>query len=204
MTEGSKALEPVSTPARGRGRPRDEEKDAAIAEATWRLLAEKGYEALTFESVAELVGCSRSTLYRRFANKAELVEATLGQTSRRIEPRIDDSMSPREVLIAHARALCTYMAGPRGPATLMMSFSAEHHAELAAAIARHGMNEQTFYLREFERARPGTSEQVRDFAFNTLIGTIIFHVAVLRTTLTERQIIRLVDGALTLLEMEPG
>ncbi|WP_334183779.1 TetR/AcrR family transcriptional regulator [Novosphingobium sp.] len=190
--------------ARGRGRPRDEEKNVAIAEATWRILAEKGYEGLTFEGVAELAGCSRSTLYRRFANKAELVEAILGQTSRRIEPKTDPTMSPREVLIAHSSALCTYMAGARGPATLMMSVSAEHHADLSAALARHGANEQAFYLRELERARPRTSEQVRHFAFNTLIGTIIFHVAVLRTTLTERQVIRLVDGALELLEMEPG
>ncbi|TCM38696.1 MULTISPECIES: TetR/AcrR family transcriptional regulator [Novosphingobium] len=194
----------TEAPTRGRGRPRDEEKDVAIAEATWRILAEKGYEGLTFEGVAELAGCSRSTLYRRFAHKAELVEAILGQTSRRIEPKIDETMSPREILLAHARALCVYMAGPRGPAMLMMSVSAEHHADLSAAIARHGTNEQAFYLRELERARPGTSEQVRDFAFNTLIGNIIFHVAVLRTTLTERQIVRLVDGALALLEMEPG
>ncbi|WP_395391170.1 TetR/AcrR family transcriptional regulator [Novosphingobium sp. BL-8A] len=193
----------VEAPPRGRGRPRNEEKDVAIAEATWRILAEKGYEALTFEGVAELAACSRSTLYRRFANKAELVEAILGQTSRRVEPRTDDTMSPRDVLIAHAHALCRYMAGPRGPATLMMSVSSEHHPDLAAALARHGRNEQTYFLREFDRARPGTPEQVRDFAFNTLIGTIISHVAVLRATLTERQIIRLVDGALSLLEMEP-
>jgi AcrR family transcriptional regulator len=194
----------TEAPARGRGRPRDEEKDVAIAEATWRILAEKGYEGLTFEGVSELAGCSRSTLYRRFANKAELVEAILGETSRRIEPKTDETMMPRAILLAHARALCTYMAGPRGPATLMMSVSAEYHPDLAAALGRHGEKEQAFYLRELERARPGTSEQVRDFAFNTLIGNIIFHVAVLRTTLTERQIVRLVDGALTLLEMEPG
>jgi len=194
----------VEAPPRGRGRPRNEEKDVAIAEATWRLLAEKGYEGLTFEGVAEFAECSRSTLYRRFANKAELVEATLGQTSRRIEPKTDGSMTPREVLLAHAHALCTYMAGPRGPAMLRLSVSAEYHVDLAAALARHGANEQAFYLRELDRARPGTAEQVRNFAFNSLIGAVIFQVAVLRASLTDRQIERIVDDALAMLDMEPG
>lgn len=198
MTKGT-----TNSPARSRGRPRDEEKDVAISQATWQILAEKGYEGLTFEAVAELAGCSRSTLYRRFSNKVDLVEATLSQTSRRVEPKLDSSLSPRQLLIAHTTALSIYMSGPRGPATLMMSVSAANHPDLAAALHRYSEAERQFYLREMDRLRPdGLDPKARDFALDTLIGTVIFHVAVLRTELTPSRIAALVDSAIALLDSE--
>lgn len=60
------------------GRHRSSRADAAIAAATLRLLAESGYEALSMEGVAAAAGVAKSTLYRRYASKAELVVATLG------------------------------------------------------------------------------------------------------------------------------
>jgi AcrR family transcriptional regulator len=189
---------------RGRGRPRDEEKDSAIREAAWRVLAEKGYEGLTFEAVAELAQCSRSTLYRRFAGKAELVEAVLGQTSRALEPNTDN-MAPREVLIAHATALREYMSDVRGPATLNVSVSAPHHPELAEAIKRHSSGEQEYYLREFRRLGPqGMSAEALDFAFNTLVGSVIFHVAIRRIAPSDAQIALLVDQSIALLNEGNG
>lgn len=186
---------------RGRGRPRDGEKDLAITDATWRILAEKGYEALTFEAVAEMAGCSRSTLYRRFASKGELVEAMLAQTSRRVEPRVDLGSPPRDILVAHATALCEYMAGPRGTAMLAMSISAAHNPELAGALERHSAGERPFYLREYARLCPGpASSDVLDFALDSLIGSVIFHIAVLHTTLSPQRISALVDASIALLD----
>lgn len=186
---------------RGRGRPRDAEKDVAILEAAWRVLADKGYEAFTFEAVADLAGCSRSTLYRRFANKAELVESALGETARLFEPVIDEVMAPRDVLIAHAMAMRTYMADPRGPAMLSITVSMPHHPELAAAVQRHQHREQAYYFREFERLCPaGIAPEKRDFAFYTLVGSIVFHVAVRRVEPSDRQIAQLVDHAIGLLQ----
>lgn len=186
--------------ARGRGRPRDAEKDAAIREAAWRILAEKGYEAFTFEAVADCAGCSRSTLYRRFANKAELVEAALGATARLFEPVTGEGMAPRDALIAHATALRAYMAAPRGPAMLSIMVNMPHHPELAAALQRHQQREQAYYFREFDRLFPeGIAPEKRDFAFHTLIGSIVFHVAVRRAAPGDTQIAQLVDHAIGLL-----
>lgn len=186
---------------RGRGRPRDPAKDAAIREAAWQILAEKGYEAFSFEAVADLAGCSRSTLYRRFAGKAELIEAALGETARVFEPETSAGMAPRDVLIAHVMALRTYMAGMRGAAMMRISLSVPHQAELAAAMDRHLNREQHFYFREFARIRPaGLADEVRDFAFYTLIGSVTFHVALRRVPPSDAQIAQLVDYAISLIE----
>jgi len=48
-----------------------------ILNAALRLLAEKGYEGLTIEGVAERSGVNKTTIYRRWPTKAELVAASL-------------------------------------------------------------------------------------------------------------------------------
>lgn len=55
------------------GRPRDTTRDVAIEKAAIELLREVGYEHLTVESVALRAQVSKTTIYRRWKNKAELV-----------------------------------------------------------------------------------------------------------------------------------
>lgn len=58
---------------RRRPRRRGEALVAAIFEATIDELVEKGYPALTMESVAQRAGASKASLYRRWETRAELV-----------------------------------------------------------------------------------------------------------------------------------
>ncbi|MFE2558426.1 TetR/AcrR family transcriptional regulator [Streptomyces sp. NBC_00090] len=63
-----------STPRNGRtGRPRSTEADAAILEATRAALVDLGWSKLTMGDVAGRAGVAKTTLYRRWANKNELV-----------------------------------------------------------------------------------------------------------------------------------
>jgi AcrR family transcriptional regulator len=55
------------------GRPRDTSRNIAIEKATIELLREVGYEQITVESVALRAQVSKTTIYRRWKNKAELV-----------------------------------------------------------------------------------------------------------------------------------
>lgn len=55
------------------GRPRSAEADAAILEATRASLVELGWSRLTMGDVATRAGVAKTTLYRRWANKNELV-----------------------------------------------------------------------------------------------------------------------------------
>ena len=64
-------------PERRPGRPRDARADAAIRQATLELLLEVGYRGLAMEAVAARAGVGKTTVYRRFASKRELVAAQL-------------------------------------------------------------------------------------------------------------------------------
>ncbi|MET7681163.1 TetR/AcrR family transcriptional regulator [Streptomyces sp. NPDC005423] len=62
------------TPApRGAGRPRSTTADAAILAATRQALVELGWSKLTLGDVAARAGVAKTTLYRRWAGKNELV-----------------------------------------------------------------------------------------------------------------------------------
>ncbi|MFI1565538.1 TetR/AcrR family transcriptional regulator [Streptomyces sp. NPDC020490] len=62
------------TPApRAAGRPRSAAADAAILAATRQALVELGWSKLTLQDVATRAGVAKTTLYRRWAGKNELV-----------------------------------------------------------------------------------------------------------------------------------
>jgi AcrR family transcriptional regulator len=59
------------------GRPRDSSRDLAILDATLSLLTEVGYEQLSMEAVAGRSGAAKTTIYRRYPDKAALVAAAV-------------------------------------------------------------------------------------------------------------------------------
>jgi AcrR family transcriptional regulator len=64
---------PNSSPTGRSGRPRSATADAAILAATRTALVELGWSKLTLGDVATRAGVAKTTLYRRWAGKNELV-----------------------------------------------------------------------------------------------------------------------------------
>ena len=60
------------------GRPRDPQTDQAILRAALKLLTDRGYAGMSVEGVASEAGVGKTTIYRRYASKEELVAAALG------------------------------------------------------------------------------------------------------------------------------
>ncbi|MGN9794808.1 TetR/AcrR family transcriptional regulator [Streptomyces sp. NPDC054847] len=74
MVAGMSSSTHPAAPRTGRtGRPRSAEADTAILEATRASLVELGWSKLTMGDVATRAGVAKTTLYRRWANKNELV-----------------------------------------------------------------------------------------------------------------------------------
>ncbi len=67
--KNKKAKTPVK---QGRGRPRCEEADKKILKATYEMLIEVGFMALTIEGVAARAEVGKPTIYRRWKTKAQL------------------------------------------------------------------------------------------------------------------------------------
>jgi AcrR family transcriptional regulator len=68
------------------GRPRDTSRDLAIRDATLALLTEVGYEQLSMEAVASRSGAAKTTIYRRYRDKAALVAAAVEHRSQATPP----------------------------------------------------------------------------------------------------------------------
>jgi AcrR family transcriptional regulator len=67
------SLSPIAAPQRRRGRA----LEAALLDAAWAELTDRGYDDMTIDAVAVRAGTSRAVLYRRWPNKQELVLAAL-------------------------------------------------------------------------------------------------------------------------------
>ena len=59
------------------GARKDPEADRLILETAHRLLRELGYDRLTIDAVAREAGVARTTVYRRYRDKADLVSAAI-------------------------------------------------------------------------------------------------------------------------------
>ena len=69
---------PVGVDApRRRGRPRNHELDAKILDAARSVLAESGIRGFSLLEVARRAGVPKSTVYRRWRTKRELLAAAL-------------------------------------------------------------------------------------------------------------------------------
>jgi AcrR family transcriptional regulator len=71
---------------RARGRPRDQRVDRSLLDAALALLAEGGPDALTIDAVAARAGVARTTVYRRWSGKDELVLSVLDDVAARLMP----------------------------------------------------------------------------------------------------------------------
>ena len=102
---------PAQETYRRPGRPRSEQAEQAIIEATLDLFAEKGFEGVCVEVVAARAGVGKATIYRRWPNKEELLLAAFGSLKSPFpEPQ---GISVRADLLAMVKVMCADKADPR-------------------------------------------------------------------------------------------
>ena len=78
MTAALPTLSTLSTPPKTRFREQmHQAREEAIVLAVHRLLADKGFEAMTVDEVAAAAGMAKPSLYRHFASKEELAAAAM-------------------------------------------------------------------------------------------------------------------------------
>jgi AcrR family transcriptional regulator len=99
---------PEHTTARRPGRPRSARADRAILAAALELFAEVGPDAMSIEGVAERAGVGKTTIYRRWSSKEELVSAAVGTLSEDLSA--PDAGTVRDDLVGLARQMIRTLA----------------------------------------------------------------------------------------------
>jgi AcrR family transcriptional regulator len=131
-TVTASSVPPEAASASPRGRPRSEEADRAIVEATIALLEEEGYEGLTMAGVAHRAGVSTATLYRRYSGKVELVLGAL--SAMKGEGDIVDTGSLEGDLRAMVADTCSVLNGSTGQLMRSLVGEMQRNEELAEAV----------------------------------------------------------------------
>jgi len=103
--------EATGTGQRRPGRPRSERADRAIIDAALRVFAESGTEGLCIERVAARAGVGKSTIYRRWPGKEDLLLDAIGALQNPLPEPAGESV--REDLVTILGAMRDSVADPR-------------------------------------------------------------------------------------------
>ncbi len=83
-------------------------REDAIVQAVNRLLAEKGFDAMTVDEVAANVGIAKASLYKHFSSKEELAAAAMVHVMQRAQAFLT-SLSSTDAPIFNLRATARWM-----------------------------------------------------------------------------------------------
>ncbi|MEU4602599.1 helix-turn-helix domain-containing protein [Kribbella sp. NPDC023972] len=120
----------------GRGRPRLESTDQRILQAARELLREKGPAAVNIDSVAARSGVARTTIYRRYRGRDELMNAILEQLidPAPVAPDLPVSEKLRWVL-DRIRDILENRLGPGATAAIIANSDPEFTTAVRARLA---------------------------------------------------------------------
>lgn len=102
----------TGTDERPSGRPRSPESHRAILDSTLALLGELGFERMSIEAIAAHAGVGKTTIYRRWKTKEELVADAL--SSVKAAPAVPDTGDFRADVSILAAAFAAAVRDPLG------------------------------------------------------------------------------------------
>ena len=181
----------MSTP-NSRGRPRDPDVEARIAEAVSGLLASEGYAATTIEKVARRSGIGRPTIYRRYTDRHAMVVSVVEQLIERHGPPPDHLEDPEANVLNHLNSTVALLVGsPIGPIFRAVLSELPNHPELAALVGQLGQSRRRRLQAAVRHAvaaqvlRPGSELEP---AIDALVGAIYFRFLMTGRPLDERYV----------------
>lgn len=114
---------------------RGERLVAKVLEATLRELSDVGYRALSIEIVADRAGVNKTTIYRHWPTKAELVRDALASMVDGIFANPDEG-SLRADLVAFAKRIRDVASSPHGRGLFRVMAAESENTELGAVMTQ--------------------------------------------------------------------
>jgi AcrR family transcriptional regulator len=159
--------EAVSRPP---GRPRSEASREAILDAAYWQTIERGYSAVTTDSIAKAAGAGKQTLYRWWPGKAAIVLDALAQKARaRIDRPMEAAIRAGDLhgyLRAAIAALTT-----TGPALRCLMGEAQGDPDILSGLRRHFVEPRCDGLRRLLEQRVASPTE-REILVEAIDGAI--------------------------------
>lgn len=179
------------------GRPRDDARRDAILAATQNLLTEVGYDRMTIESVASRCGAGKTTIYRRWPDKAALVADAVSVAALNNPAAIPNTGALRDDLILFAKQWHS-PNGHRDGLIAGLLTAMRHHPELRAAvgdtITRPGQRAFRHMVhRAVQRGEIEDHHQV-DLIGAILPAMVFHHITTLDKPVNRNLIVKVVDN----------
>ncbi|MET8703368.1 TetR/AcrR family transcriptional regulator [Kitasatospora sp. NPDC058032] len=179
---------PETATTRAKGRPRSAAADRAILDATREALAELGWGGLTMGHVATRAGVAKTTLYRRWPSKNELVvDAVASLFDELVMPDLGSLQADIEAVVAQFADL---LARPETQAALLALFAeGTRDGQLRRRIRESIVDPQKRLVRQGRAAAQArgelapdcdeaTTREEVDIIFDTIAGTVEHRVLV--------------------------
>lgn len=186
----------VASPRTGPARPRGDAVVSRVLDLTLQELARVGFERLSIPEVAALAGVNKTSIYRRWPTKGDLVRAALSQSMEHIRD-VPDTGSLRGDLLALVRVVAGFVRSPRGMGVLRTVFADGDHPEVRALAASMwqeagGDLPRQVIERALRRGELPAGADIELLLF-TLAGAVLHRVFVERAEADESYAGRLVD-----------
>jgi AcrR family transcriptional regulator len=102
----------------GRSPLRGTAREQAILDAAIQLVGEVGYERVTVDAIAARARASKTTMYRRWPSKVDLVADALRRQAQGADPRVPDTGSLRGDLLITVQQIAQTLVGGQGPSLI--------------------------------------------------------------------------------------
>jgi AcrR family transcriptional regulator len=159
------------------GRPRSAQSHQAILQAALELLAEVGFAAMSMDAIAARAGVGKTTIYRRYASKEELVADAIESIREEIViPDTGNLQSDIDTLIQNAAQITL---NPIGRQTVAMIISSASSNPQFAQIywTKYLQPRRKAFAVVLERAKARNEIQAdldSDLIFDTMSGIMLY------------------------------
>jgi AcrR family transcriptional regulator len=188
--------EELRTGKRAPGRPRSTESHNAILNAALALLEKVGFVDLTIEGIAAQAGVGKTSIYRRWPNKANLVmDAFLTAVQREVAFR--NTGSVRESFRRQLRSAVRVLTGPQGHLIATLIAAGQVDPEVSEAYRTRWQSIRRIEARQMLQNGVKRGELRKDadleLVLNTLYGPLYYRLLIKHAPLTQRYADALVD-----------
>lgn len=181
-----------------RGRPRNLEAQKSILSASYDLLLENGFQALTVDKIAKYAQVSKATIYKWWPNKAAVVmDGFLYAASERLP--VPDTGSAYNDILTHATNLTIFLTSREGTIITQLLGEGQFDSGLADAYrARYfhprRLEAKSLLAKGIQRGELKKSIDI-DICIDLIYGPIFYRLLVTGEPLDESYVRQLILNA---------